>query len=204
MFKKNLILFIALFCFSGLALAQSYEVGSDYRVADREQRMTDQPKEVVEFFWYGCGGCYAFLPAVERWKDSLPDDVAFVRVPAVLNPNWAIHGKAYYVAEALDMVDEIHRPMFDAMHQERRRLNDKTALREFFVEQGADPEEFDQAFDSFQVDAKMRRAENLSRRFAIRATPSLVVNGQYVTELGSAGGPDGLVSIGNWLLDKDD
>ncbi len=204
MFKKRMILFIALFCFSGLVLGQSYEAGSDYRVADREQRMTDQPKEVVEFFWYGCGGCYAFLPAAERWEKDLSDDVAFERVPAVLNPRWRIHGKAYYVAEVLDMVEEIHGPMFDALHQDRRPLNGQTALREFFVEQGADPDEFDKAFDSFQVDAKLRRAENLARRFAIRATPSLVINGKYVTELGSAGGPDGLVSVGNWLLDKDD
>jgi len=203
MFKKCLSLIAVLFLLPSLALAQSYQEGDQYRVNDREQRFSDQPREVVEFFWYGCGGCYAFLPAAEQWKDSLPDDVAFVRVPAVLNPRWRVHGKAYYVAEALDMVDDIHGEMFNALHEERRQIDDQDSMRDFFVEQGADPDAFDEAFDSFEVDAKLRRAENLARRFSIRSTPSVVVNGRYVTDLSSAGGVDGLVELGNWLLQRD-
>ena len=136
--------------------------------------------------------------------DSLPDDVAFLRVPAVLNPRWREHGKAFYVAEALDMVEDIHGPMFEAMHEQRRAINDQDSMREFFVEQGADPDEFDAAYGSFEVDAKLRRAENLARRFQIRSTPSVVVNGKYVTNLGDAGGVDGLVDLGNYLLNRDD
>ncbi|MEA5444917.1 thiol:disulfide interchange protein DsbA/DsbL [Gammaproteobacteria bacterium AB-CW1] len=198
---------ISLFSLLALPLAaagQSYSEGSDYRVAERERTLSDEPKEVVEFFWYGCGGCYAFLPAAESWKDSLPDDVAFLRVPAVLNPRWREHGKAFYVAEALDMVEDIHGPMFEAMHEQRRAINDQDSMREFFVEQGADPDEFDAAYGSFEVDAKLRRAENLARRFQIRSTPSVVVNGKYVTNLGDAGGVDGLVDLGNYLLNRDD
>ncbi|MCP1728145.1 thiol:disulfide interchange protein DsbA [Natronospira proteinivora] len=203
MFKNSLSLIAALFLLPSLAMAQSYQEDTHYQIADREHRFSDQPKEVVEFFWYGCGGCYAFLPAAEEWKDSLPDDVAFVRVPAVLNPQWRTHGKAFYVAEALDMVDDIHGAMFTALHEERRQINDEDSMREFFVEQGADPEAFDEAFNSFEVDSKLRRAENLARRFSIRSTPSLVINGRYVTDLSNAGGVDGMVELGNWLLERD-
>ncbi|MDQ2069808.1 thiol:disulfide interchange protein DsbA/DsbL [Natronospira bacteriovora] len=203
MFKQRLIVLLALLCLSGTAISQSFQAGNEYRTVDRGQRLSDQPHEVVEFFWYGCGACYAFLPTVESWKNDLADDVAFVRVPAVLNPRWRVHGKAYYVAEALDMVDEVHNAIFDAIHVDGKRLDSQRALRELFVEKGADAEEFDRAFDSFQVDAKLRRAENLARRFAIRATPSVVINGQYVTDPSSAGGPRGIVEVGNWLIEQD-
>lgn len=186
----------------GLLAAQNYQAGEDYRVAERERRLTDAPKEVVEFFWYGCGGCYAFLPAFESWKEQASDDVEFTRVPALLNPRWKTHGKAYYVAESLDMLDTMHQAMFNALHEEGRRIEDQAAMRELFVENGADPEEFDEAFDSFEVDAKMRRAENLARRFQIRSTPTIVVNGQYMTDLGEAGGPDPMVEMGQWLLEQ--
>lgn len=203
MLKKSLSLLAALAVLPAISLAQSYEAGSDYRVLDREQRMTDKPREVVEFFWYGCGGCYAFLPAAENWKEELPEDVAFDRVPAVLNPTWRTHGKAYYVAEALDMKEAMHQVIFDAIHSDRRRLNDQGSLRELFVEHGADAEEFDSAWNSFTVDSQLRRAENLARRFQVSSTPTIIVNGQYATDLGDAGGPDGMVRLGNWLLQKD-
>jgi thiol:disulfide interchange protein DsbA len=67
----------------------------------------------------------------------------------------------------------------------------------------ADPEEFDQVFDSFQVNAKMRRAENLAQRFRIRSTPTIVVNGKYLTDLGDAGGPEPMVRLGQWLLEQE-
>jgi len=203
MLKKTLCLFAILFLLPGAALAERFQEGNQYRVNDREHRFSEAPREVVEFFWYGCGGCYAFYPATENWKDSLPDDVEFVRVPAVLNPRWRLHGKAFYVAESLGMTDEIHEAMFKALHEERRQINDQDAMRELFVEKGADADEFDEAFDSFQVDSKLRRAENLARRFSISSTPSVVVNGQYVTDLSEAGGVGNLVELGNWLLEQD-
>jgi len=200
MIKRTLTFFAALALLPGMAMAQSFEAGSDYRISEREQRMTDQPREVVEFFWYGCGACYAFLPMAEDWKKELPEDVAFERVPAILNPAWRTHGKAYYVADSLDMQEEIHQAMFDAIHVDGRRMNTQDMLRDLFVEHGADPDEFDRAYDSFAVDSQMRQAENLARRFQIRSTPTVVVNGKYVSDLG---GLNGLVELGNYLLERD-
>lgn len=202
MFKRYMILLTALLLLPAAAVAQDYQQGRDYRIADRERRLSEAPNEVVEFFWYGCGGCYAFRPSYESWKANADEDIEFMRVPAVLNPQWRFHGKAYYVAQALDMLDVMHEAMFRAIHEEGRRIRDRDAMRELFVENGADPESFDQAFDSFQVDAKMRRADNLARRFQIRSTPTIVVNGKYMTDLGDAGGPEGMVRLGQWLLNQ--
>jgi len=51
--------------------------------------------EVIEFFWYGCPHCYQFEPFIESWAKSKPDNVEFIKIPTVLNPQWTSHAKAY-------------------------------------------------------------------------------------------------------------
>lgn len=57
--------------------------------------------EVREFFWYGCGHCFALEPHMQGWLKKLPKDVRFVRTPAAMNPLWEQAARAYYVSEAL-------------------------------------------------------------------------------------------------------
>ena len=74
--KINLItLLLAVFTVSVNA---QFKVGLDYRiVANPLPVKKDGVVEVVESFWYGCGGCYSFEPAINDWSSKQGDDVKF-------------------------------------------------------------------------------------------------------------------------------
>ena len=74
--------------------------------------------EVVEFFWYGCIHCYNLEPLLEAWVPKLPPDVAVPPRPGgVQRAAWAHDAAIFYAFEALGVLDKLHRPLFDAIHQ---------------------------------------------------------------------------------------
>jgi thiol:disulfide interchange protein DsbA len=65
-------------------------------------------------------------------------------------------------------------------------MDTREKIEAFFVSHGVSKTEFDKAFSSFAVESKLRRAEDLNRRYKITGTPTFVVAGKYVTEVSMA------------------
>ena len=109
-----------------------FQLGTHYDRLPTVQGTSSSPEliEVAEIFWYGCATCYAFDPYLEDWHEDLPNDVAFVRIPAVWNPLLQLHARAFYIAEALGKGEEMHSPIFREMHVNGNPLNSEQALRE--------------------------------------------------------------------------
>lgn len=185
------------------ALAE-YSEGIEYKRLPAPVPTVDANKvEVVELFWYGCPHCYRLEPYLKKWLENKPDNVVFVRVPAVFRPLWAFHAKVYYTAEVLGVLDKVHDPMFEAMHVQRRKMDNVADVRALFVQHGVSAEQFDNAFNSFAVDAKVRRATDLTRRYGIEGVPALVINGQYLTDGVMAHGHDGMLEVTDYLIEKE-
>ncbi len=160
--------------------------------------------EVIELFWYGCPHCYRLEPYIERWLEQKPDSVTYVRIPAIF-PNrqtWENHARAFYAAEAMGVVDTFHRPMFDALHAQRRKLNDEDAIVAFAAEVGLDADAFRKAYRSFAVDGKVRRAAQLTRSYGINGVPSLIVDGRFRTGPALAGTYARTMPIVDALVEK--
>jgi protein dithiol oxidoreductase (disulfide-forming) len=184
--------------------AGAVDEGIDYKRIEPPQPTTAPGKvEVVELFWYGCPGCYAFKPFLNRWLDGLPEQVEFVRVPATLNPNWVVHARAHYAAEQLGVLEQIHAPLFDAIHLDRRRLDNEAALAEFFAEHGVAENAFRDAFRSFAVETKVRRAAALTQRYGITGVPSIVIDGKYRTDGSMAGGFENVLRVLDHLIKQE-
>jgi thiol:disulfide interchange protein DsbA len=159
--------------------------------------------EVVEVFWYGCGHCYVLDRRVEAWRKNKPAYVEFVRVPAMWNEGVKLHARLFYTLEALGKLDEMHSAIFDEIHQNRDPLIDRgadpvatgriqaTYARKF----GVSEEDYLKAYNSFGVDQKLRRAEQLNRAYMVTAVPTFVVNGKYWTDAGHAGGEEQLFAL---------
>ena len=56
---------------------------------------------------------------------------------------------------------------------------------------------------SFSVDANCRRADQLVKAYKITGTPSIVVNGRYLVNLGSTKSESELIELVNWLVAKE-
>ena len=70
-------------------------------------------------------------------------------------------------------------------------------IEAFFVSRGVSKDEFQKAFSSFAVESKVLQAEDLNKRYKITGTPTIVVNGKYVTDVGMAGDEDKLFQVVN-------
>jgi len=140
--------------------------------------------EVVEFFWYGCIHCYNLEPALEGWLKKLPPDAQFRRVPAVFNPRWEHDARIFYAFEALGLLDKLHRPFFDAIHQDRLRTDDPKALAQWLQKQGVDAQKFSDVMRSFSVHSRTQRAKLMTAGYKIDGTPAIAVDGRYTVSAG--------------------
>jgi thiol:disulfide interchange protein DsbA len=153
--------------------------------------------EVLEFFWYGCIHCYNLEPAIEEWVKTLPKDVEIRRVPAVFNERWALDASIFYAMEAMGLLEKLHRPLFDAIHKDRLRTDDKQAFSEWLTRQGVDAKKFIDTAQSFGVRSKMRRATQLTLAYKIDGTPAMAVHGRY-----SIPAQAGMLKVVDSLVDR--
>jgi len=208
--RKLLVALMAAFMMqAGSALA--IDEGFEYNLVSPAMTTSDPAKvEVVEMFWYGCPHCNDFEPTLNKWLKTKPDNVNFVRIPAIFRESWIPHARAYYTAEALGVVDKTHSAFFEAVHKERRRLATKKDIAAFFVSHGVKQADFDQAWDSFVVQSRVKRAITLTRRAGIKGVPAMLVNGKYRTSateasINNPGGAsnDDMINVVNFLVSKE-
>ena len=179
------------------------EEGIDYAVLNPAQPTeTGDQVEVLEVFWYGCPPCWHLEPVMTQWVATKPAGVAFRRMPAT-GPRWEPHARAYYAAESLGKLDVFHEALFKAMQVDKRPIMTENDLVKFAGEVGIDPEEFRAAYESFYVDTRVRKAEEMGRRYGIDGVPALIINGKYRTSPSQAGGQDQMLQVLNTLVGQE-
>jgi len=186
------------------ACAETYTQGQDYIELSNPQPTSSGDRiEVVELFWYGCPHCFHLEPYIEEWLASKPDDVEFVRMPAIVSDRWELLAKAYYTAELLGVLDKTHEALFEAIHEKKRKIDNKAALQRFFVSMGVSAEDFKNTFNSFAMNVKINNAKQMTRRYAITGVPTMIVNGKYSTSPGMARGNEAVIKVVNYLVGKE-
>jgi len=140
--------------------------------------------EIVEVFGYVCPACAAFDPLVSAWKAKLPADVRFSYVPAPFGPEWNPYAKAFYVSEAMGLVDKTHSALIHEIHVTQTMPGegdkpDEQKIADFYGKYGANPKEFLSTMNSFSVAGQVNRGRQFMMRVGANSTPTLVVNGKY-------------------------
>lgn len=159
--------------------------------------------EVLEFFWYGCPHCFRFEPYLQKWHEDSPDDVLLVQVPAISSKTWLPHARAFYTAMTMGILEDHHQALYDAIHQDKRRLDDERTLREFFTERGVDGKEYQRVYRSEEVDQLAKRAYLMTRNYKISGVPALIVNGRYMTSPSAAGGAEQAIAALRQLITRE-
>lgn len=209
-------IWISLFVLISLAFTHSvsaggmWQEGQHYKELPYPAKTRDPSKiEVAEVFWYGCPHCYEFatghLPA---WEKNLPEDVDFVLIPATF-PNWIEHAKVFFAAEALGVIDKLHKPLFDAIQTKPNKYRNVDDFKDMFAEYGISEEQFESAFKASgfrkisKVDEAIKRTDELMRTYRLTGVPAMVVNGKYFVGVRGAGGFPNMLKIVNYLVDKE-
>ena len=171
--------------FSSFAQIEKYVAGTHYTELQAPVNTNDSSKvEVLEAFWYGCSHCFRFEPLIANWEATAGEDVDFVRFPAMWNALMEVHAQVYYTAEAMDALDTVHEPVFNAINIEGNRLQNENQIGALFAKYGISEDDFSKAFNSFTVRTKVNQAKQRMQAYEIRSTPNMIVNGKYLVTTG--------------------
>ena len=196
--------------------------GKHYTEIKPAQRPPDAQQgvvEVTEVFSYACVYCNRALPLMDKIKKGLPSNAHMGYLPASFNTgeSWPMFQRVYYTAVALGLMPKMHEAIFsgvwtsnelavvDAGGQKLRSPQPTIEDAAKFVAKkaGIKPEQFVATAKSFSVDANCRRADQLVKAYKITGTPSIVVNGRYLVNLGSTKSESELIELVNWLVAKE-
>ena len=87
--KRICLLILLMLPFTAVVEAAPFVAGINYKVLSKPQPTVNPDKiEVVEVFWYGCPHCHKFQPYIEKWLKTKPDNVDYIRMPAILRDVW--------------------------------------------------------------------------------------------------------------------
>ena len=185
---------------------ERYIAGTHYEVLDKPIKIAANDKiEVMEVFWYGCSHCYKFEPLVKPWKQTIGDDIEFLRTPAMWDKQGIMraHATIYYAAETLGVLDKVHDNLFELIVNQQR-TTDIDQFAKLFDAAGASGEDLKKAYTSFGVKSKVSQADKRAKsHYQTQGTPEMVVNGKYRVSSKQAGSQAAMLDVVNFLINKE-
>ncbi len=183
--------------------AQSLRRDVDYRLLPRPQPVESGDRiEVIDFFFYACPYCNELLPHLQRWQQSKSADVVFRHVPVVRHDSWAPLAKIFYTLEAMGELERLHAAVYRSYHVEDLNISQDKVIAEWAAKHGLDRDKFMAIYNSAETRQKVERARKMTMDYDIQGTPSIVVDGKFLTSTSmTAGVPlvipviDGLVRL---------
>ncbi|HQT26053.1 MAG TPA: thiol:disulfide interchange protein DsbA/DsbL [Burkholderiales bacterium] len=168
-----------------LALLFSYPLahaGQAYSLVDPPQPTASGKKiEVLEFFYYGCPHCYHLQKYLDPWLKKLPKDVEFRYIPTIFNAQWEKLARTYYALDVMGLEPKLHGAVYDAVQLRNIDLGDEATLLDWAAKRGIDRAKLSQAYSSFSAQVDVNKSKQMTRSYGIMGTPSLVVDGKYLT-----------------------
>lgn len=200
-----------LLAWTGVATAQSgtaepYREGVHYtKLSQAAKPSSDGSITVTEVFSYGCHACNEFEPFIQNWKDKQAEDVELNRVPVGFGRRaWELLAKGYMMAEIMGIEDEAHVPMMNAIWKEGRQMRSLEDLADFYAQHGADREKFLALDQGFMLSMRQKQNNDKLALYAVRQTPTMVVNGKYKVQTGqSVPSYQAMLSIVDYLVQKE-
>lgn len=206
--KKFLAALLATLAASAMLLPHSASAqttpveGKQYKLLTKPQATPPGKIEVIEFFWYGCVHCNAFAPTMKAWAARQKADVVFKRIPVAFGPEYMPHNKIYYALDVMKKLDVMHEKVFHAIFVDRKEMLDPNEIADVMAKNGLDRKQFLDTFNSFPVVTSAQRAPGLVDAYGIQGTPSVVIQGKYLTSPSIAGGAAQATQTMDWLIDQ--
>lgn len=202
--KYCLVLLLVLF--SGYSQAERFREGDDYiRLESRiDTGLSKDKVQVLEFFWYGCVHCYYLDKYLNQWLSEQTKQVAFRRIPTVMQKSWLVHAQAFYAGQRLGVHEKMHTPLFEALHDRQLPLNEVGALADFMaIKADLDPVDIEAQMANIQTRAAVLEGVQLQKQYEVSGVPTLVINGKYVLNGRLAKGFNRMMQILDYLVAKE-
>jgi thiol:disulfide interchange protein DsbA len=157
--------------------------GTNYQIVLRPQPTDDPSKiEVLDFFWYGCPHCFAFLPDLQAWHSRQGPDIAYKHLPVDFgDPGREPHTRLFYTLQVLGRVEDLHTKVFEAFHVQHKRLVDPNEIADFMAANGIARDKWLATYNSFSIANMVSRARLTYQAYGIDGTPMLGIDGRFLT-----------------------
>ncbi len=206
----GIITITTLFCAStyaqiGVLALPEPQAGKEYTILPTPVPTSEPNKiEVTEVFWYGCPHCYDLEPIINKWAKTLPDDIHFVRMPALFSKLWNIHGQLFITLDTLKVEDRLHSAVFESIRQRQNLLLTPEDMADFVAQHGVDRAKFLETYNSFGVQARMEKDKKILNKYGITGVPAVIVNGKYRIDFNDdVAEPADLMRVTNYLIEKE-
>lgn len=170
-------------------MTAEFKEGVHYKVVGPIK--TDGPV-VKEYFSFYCGHCYQFEYLVGSIKEHLPEGAKFEKshvdfLSFASKKMQQMLTRALITAEKMGMAEQQIAAIFKYIHVHRAVPTSQQDIRNVFVLNGADGDEFDRIMASEEV-AKAaaimkENQDRLSQKRDLTSVPSVVVNGKFMIDV---------------------
>ncbi|PQV46658.1 thiol:disulfide interchange protein DsbA/DsbL [Paraburkholderia sp. BL21I4N1] len=175
--------------------------GKEYTVLSTPQPV-DAPGKIVvtEFMWYGCPHCAEFDPYLEAWVKKQGPDVVFQRVPVAFRDDFVPHSRMFHALDALGLASRLTPVVFNEIYVKKDYLLTPDSQAAFLATQGVDKAKYLQAYNSFSTQSALQRDTRLIKDYQVNATPTLAVQGKYLTGPASTESLPGTIQVLDYLV----
>lgn len=185
---KRIVSLLLLSLLSISAFATEFKEGVHYKVVGP---IATEGPVVKEYFSFYCGHCYQFEHMVSSIKKHLPEGARFEKshvdfLGFASKKMQQMLTRALITAEKMNVADEQIASIFKYIHVHRAVPTSQKDIRNIFVLNGADGNEFDRLMASEEVanEAALMKTnqDTLSGKKQLTSVPSVVINGKYMVD----------------------
>lgn len=143
--------------------------------------------EVIEFFGYWCPHCNEFEPTMRDWARRNESKVSMVYVPiaTAFRASESNLQRLYYTLDAMGREKELRSKVFASIHEDHSLPYnaDVDALASWAEKNGLNRKQFIDTFNSFTVQSKVTRANQIASAYGVTGVPELGVGGKYLVNV---------------------
>ena len=145
-----------------------------------ERELENAPVEVIKFFSYGCPHCASLDPYLEKWSESLPDNVVFRRVHVAFSLNTKVLALTHESLLRRNAIDENHERLFREATTNTNTFGHPERIADFLDGHGIEKDEFLNLYRSERIEALVAQDSALVSDLGITGVPTLLVGNKYL------------------------
>ncbi len=159
--------------------------GRDYTVlAQPIPQLHNDKVEVLEFFSYTCVHCYRLDPILLKHSKTFAPDTYLRTEHVVWDPSMLGLARVAAAVNASGTKYEANPAIFNAMFEQKQDLGNPASFKAWAAQQKSfDSQKLLAAFDSPNNAIDAKRMQDLTQKFGIDATPTLIVGGKYRVQM---------------------